>query len=46
MVENFLVIRATEKHGGWARIAIHLLALVTGHEGIGRAFAGIRREFR
>ena len=45
-IEMFLVIRATGQHGGWARITIHLLALVTGHEGIGRAFAGIRREFR
>ena len=45
-IETFLVIRATGKHGGWARITIHLLALATRHEGLGRALAGIRREIR
>jgi hypothetical protein len=41
-----LVTRAFGKHGGLARIAIHLLALVTRHEDLGRAVAGIWREFR
>ncbi len=45
-VEMFLVVRAIGKHGSWARITIHILALVTRHEGLGRAVAGIRREFR
>lgn len=44
-IEMFLVCRAVGKHGGAARIAIHLLALVTWHEGWSRALAGIRREF-
>ncbi len=43
-IETFLVTRAFGKHGGMVRISIHLLALVTGHEKLGRALAGILRE--
>gem|GEM_PF-6751587 len=45
-LKTLLVHRACEqKTFSCARIALHLLALATGHEGLGRALAGICREF-
>jgi hypothetical protein len=44
-IEFFLVCRAVGKHGNVARVAIHVLALLTRHEDWDRAVAGIRREF-
>lgn len=44
-IKLWLVCRACDKRAHSARITIHILALVTGHENMGRAWAGILREF-